>query len=79
MRVAKGVNYTAVCRFCRSKLNLRHEEIDFHGTTVKTCPACGNAVRITDDYGVLKDEVKVTCDRTFREVGDGKTGGIAEQ
>lgn len=72
MKIAIGVNYTAVCRFCRSKLNLRHEEINFHGTTVKTCPACCNAVRITDDYGILKDEIKVTCDRAFRDVPDAK-------
>lgn len=72
MKISIGVNYTAVCRFCRSKLNLRHEEINFHGTTVKTCPACGNAVRITDDYGILKDEIKVTCDRAFRDVPDAK-------
>lgn len=72
MKIAIGVNYTAVCRFCRSKLNLRHEEINFHGSTAKTCPACGNAVRITDDYGILKDEIKVTCDRAFRDVPDAR-------
>ena len=72
MKIAVGVNYTAMCRFCRSKLNLRREEINFHGTTAKVCSACGNVIRITDDYGMLRDEIKVTHDRSFRDVPEVK-------
>jgi Zn finger protein HypA/HybF involved in hydrogenase expression len=52
MWVAKVKTYTITCRFCRSELLLDFEEIDFHGATSKTCPACGNRVKITDDYGM---------------------------
>ena len=51
MKVVKVDTYTITCGFCRSELLLGFDEINFHGATVKTCPACRNIVKITDDYG----------------------------